>query len=184
MDISQNYFQLFDLPIQFPLDEPALTARYRKLQLQFHPDRFASKSAQEQRLSAQLAAFINQAYDVLSSPITRAEYLLSLRFPEDIQAASGETTLQDNAFLMEQMELREHLSVLTEKLRQGENQSQELADFDALMMEKYQLLQSAFVMALSEDDAVSAQCCVDKMRYYHKLLLETAELRACLMASS
>ena len=41
MDIRDNYFVLFGLAIGFPLDNAALAGRYRELQRQYHPDRFA-----------------------------------------------------------------------------------------------------------------------------------------------
>ena len=40
-----NPFQIFDLPVDFQLDEKVLNARYLKLQKALHPDNFVSSSA-------------------------------------------------------------------------------------------------------------------------------------------
>ena len=52
-DLGKSYFELFDLPATFDLDVADLAARYRGLQRRFHPDRFASASEPQRRLSLQ-----------------------------------------------------------------------------------------------------------------------------------
>lgn len=105
--MNQNYFELFQLPVVFDLDEANLAARHRAIIARVHPDQFANKSAVEQRVALQWATFANEAFDVLKSPIKRAQYLLSLNQPELI----GEhVRIQlPPAFLMQQMEWREAL---------------------------------------------------------------------------
>ena len=109
----QNYFELFDIPVSFVVDLEKLAVSYRQLQQQVHPDKFVTSSAQERRLSIQYAARINDAYQVLKSPLKRAQYLLEL----NEFSTQDEDTAMDNAFLMEQMELRETL----EKISRAEN---------------------------------------------------------------
>ena len=92
------------------MDRQQLDARYQALQQKFHPDRFANKPAKERQLSLQYAAYINEAYQVLKSPLWRARYLLEqsgLQFDETTE------TQFDEAFLMEQIELRESLSEIS-----------------------------------------------------------------------
>ncbi len=48
MNLHQNHFELFGLPARFAVDAAALEARYRELQREVHPDRFAA--APEMRL--------------------------------------------------------------------------------------------------------------------------------------
>jgi len=103
----QNHFELFGLPISFEVDQQQLAERYRALQRTVHPDRFANASAQERRISVQLAAQINEALQTLKSPIQRARYLLELR---GIVFDEQRDTAIDPMFLMEQMELREALA--------------------------------------------------------------------------
>lgn len=106
-DLGKNYFELFGLPVSFDLDPADLAARYRKLQHRFHPDRFASRPDQERRLSLQLAAHINEAFQTLKEPLTRARYLLRLR---GVDTDEDTDTVMDPAFLTEQMEFREGLA--------------------------------------------------------------------------
>jgi molecular chaperone HscB len=107
LDLSKNYFDLFGLPVAFRLNLADLSARYRELQRVVHPDRFAAADAHSQRLSLQNATLVNEAYETLRQPLTRAQYLLELRH---IALDDEQHTLNDPAFLMQQMDLRERLA--------------------------------------------------------------------------
>jgi molecular chaperone HscB len=106
-DLGKNYFELFGLPATFDIDSADLALRYRDLQRQFHPDRFASATDPERRLSVQLTAQINSALQTLKDPVARARYLLGL---QGVDTGEDTDTAMDRAFLMEQMELREALA--------------------------------------------------------------------------
>ncbi|MCK5092236.1 MAG: Fe-S protein assembly co-chaperone HscB, partial [Gammaproteobacteria bacterium] len=106
-DLSSNYFEIFELPISFTIDLTLLVQRFRDLQQVVHPDRFASASDQERRISMQQSTRLNEAYQVLKDPLSRARYLLELN---GIQWEDEQSTVSDTEFLMEQMELREVLS--------------------------------------------------------------------------
>ncbi|SHH33571.1 co-chaperone HscB [Ferrimonas marina] len=104
-----NYFELFALPQGFELDGAALASRYRELQRAVHPDKFAAASDRERMLAVHKTAEINDAFETLKSPLSRAEYLLRLNGIE----LRGETaTVKDPLFLMQQMEWREALAEL------------------------------------------------------------------------
>lgn len=105
--MKQNYFEFFQLPMGFSIDEADLALRHRAIIDKVHPDRFASKSAMEQRLALQWATFANEAFDMLREPINRARYLLLLNAPELV----GENIRVNlpQAFLIQQMEWREAL---------------------------------------------------------------------------
>ncbi len=139
VDFSNNYFELFELPVDFELDIVQLTTRFRSLQRVLHPDRYASASAAERRWSMQATSLVNEAYQCLQVPLARAGYLLSLN---GISVDEETDTQMDPVFLMEQMELREALAeataaadpmsavdVIVAKLRAGTEQSQH--DFNA-----------------------------------------------------
>ena len=48
--LTQNYFELFDLPTSYDVDISELSTRYRMLQAAVHPDKFANASDLEKRL--------------------------------------------------------------------------------------------------------------------------------------
>jgi molecular chaperone HscB len=106
MSQQNNFFSLFGLRVQFELDLTELTNRYRNLQKQLHPDKFASGSGSERALSVQQAAMINDAYAVLKSPLLRAKYILELN---DVPVNESSNSIMDPEFLMQQMEMRESL---------------------------------------------------------------------------
>jgi molecular chaperone HscB len=87
------------------LDEAELNSRFEHLRTQFHPDRFSQGSALERRLAVQRAADINAAYATLANPLSRAQSYFELRGITLDEARS----MDDAAFLMQQMELREAL---------------------------------------------------------------------------
>ncbi|MCW8988243.1 MAG: Fe-S protein assembly co-chaperone HscB [Gammaproteobacteria bacterium] len=109
---TQTHFELFELPVSFELDLQELSQRYRELQRAVHPDKFANASEYERRLSVEKAAAINDAYQILKSPQRRARYMLEL---QSVSFDDETDTALDPAFLMEQIELRESLSELSQK---------------------------------------------------------------------
>ena len=106
MNPNQDHFALFGLPRRFAVDAAALDMRYRELQREVHPDRYATAPAREQRRSMQLATQVNEAYRTLKSPLARARYLLELA---GVDAAVETNTAMPAAFLAEQMDWREAL---------------------------------------------------------------------------
>lgn len=106
VDFSNNYFELFELPIAFDVSQEHLDTRFRSLQRFLHPDKFASAADAERRWSMQAASFVNEAYQTLSEPLKRASYILSLN---GISLDEETDTQMSPMFLMEQMEMREAL---------------------------------------------------------------------------
>ena len=106
MDIQSNDFDLFGVPATFQQDLALLDARWKELQRNAHPDRFAAQGAAAQRLAMQWSVRINEANRRLRSPVKRAAYLCELNGAP----ISAETnTAMPPAFLMQQMEWREAL---------------------------------------------------------------------------
>ena len=104
--LQANDFELFELPQQFALDRAQLDERWKALQRQAHPDRFAAEGAAAQRVAMQWSVRINEAYQRLKNPLKRAAYLCELR-GVPVQAESN--TAMPPAFLVQQMEWRETL---------------------------------------------------------------------------
>ncbi len=104
--LQDNDFDLFGLPPQFALDRAQLDERWKALQREAHPDRFAAQGAAAQRVAMQWSVRINEAYQRLKDPLKRAAYLCELR-GQPVNAESN--TAMPPAFLMQQMAWRETL---------------------------------------------------------------------------
>jgi len=103
-----NYFARLGLPIRFDLDDRALERAYFDVQRRLHPDRFATRSAEERALALRQSTAINEAYEALRQPNRRGAYLLGLWAPE--LAGDEARTEKDPALLTEAMERREALA--------------------------------------------------------------------------
>ena len=106
MNLQSNDFELFGINRQFAQDRAALDARWKELQREAHPDRFAAQGEAAQRVAMQWSVRINEAYQRLKDPLKRAAYLCELA-GAPINAHSN--TAMPGAFLMQQMEWREAL---------------------------------------------------------------------------
>lgn len=106
MNLDDDDFSLFGLKQAFALDVIALGERWRELQAQLHPDRFAAEGAAAQRIAMQWAVRVNEAYRRLSDPLKRAAYLCELR-GAPIEAENN--TAMPLPFLQQQMAWRESL---------------------------------------------------------------------------
>jgi molecular chaperone HscB len=104
MNLQSTDFELFAVPPRFAQDAAQLDARWKELQRQVHPDKFAAQGAAAQRVAMQWSARINEAYRRLKDPLKRAAYLCELN-GAPIDAESN--TAMPAEFLMQQMELRE-----------------------------------------------------------------------------
>ncbi|MGH8492342.1 MAG: Fe-S protein assembly co-chaperone HscB [Moraxellaceae bacterium] len=167
MSIVPDYFQLFELTPAFELDVDVLQPRYRELQKQFHPDRFAAESADVQRAAVQKAADINTAFSTLQDPVLRARHLLALAGrPLNIETA----TVSDTDFLMAQMELREQLE-----------EADELAVLAGLREEAEEWLGNLgreFAIDYREQDWAEAADSVRKMQFMSRFIDELSDAEA------
>ena len=173
-DLQQNFFQLFNLPVGFELDQVQLGERYRQLQKELHPDRYASASAHEQRLAVQYSALINEAYATLRKALPRALYLLELAgmSKEDI---SGQQI--DGGFLMAQMDLREKLMSLDELVDPETALEHLVTEIGADVNQLHEQFSCAYSVG---ELSAAASACV-KLQYLEKLLLETEQMESRLI---
>ncbi len=100
-----NFFALFEQPVQFEVNQDSLDQHLRLLQKRYHPDNVVknvSDTAHAQKQSEQASALINQAYQTLSAPDSRASYLLDMAD----QAQNLEHSIADLDFLEDAMQMR------------------------------------------------------------------------------
>jgi molecular chaperone HscB len=104
--LQSNDFELFGLAQKFSQDRTAIDARWKELQREAHPDKFAAQGASAQRVAMQWSVRINEAYQRLKDPLKRASYLCELN---GAPVNAENNTAMPAAFLMQQMEWREAL---------------------------------------------------------------------------
>jgi molecular chaperone HscB len=173
-DFQRNYFQLFDMPTGFALDQVTLGRRYRQLQKELHPDRYAGASAHEQRLAVQYSSLINEAYATLRKPLPRALYLLELAGMSNEEIAREQLS---GGFLIAQMELREKLETMEDLVDPESALDHLVTEIGADVAE----LQDQFSQAhVAGDLSAAASACV-KMQYLDKLLREAEQLESRLI---
>jgi molecular chaperone HscB len=148
MNLQDDDFTLFGLPRQFALDRAALDQRWRDLQSQVHPDRFAAEGAAAQRVAMQWAVRVNEAYRRLKEPLARSQYLCEL-LGAAINAENN--TAMPAAFLMQQMSWRE---ALDEARTQA---AVETLDDEIAAFEKGLLAEVARLLDEQHDAAAAAQ---------------------------
>ncbi|WP_165088795.1 Fe-S protein assembly co-chaperone HscB [Neisseria yangbaofengii] len=161
-----QYFDLFQLPVQFDLDEQKLEQTYRDLAARFHPDKFAAASAFEQKQAVMMSATINEAYQTLKNPIDRASCLLKA---QNIEADAPEHTAFAPEFLMQQMEWRETLMDA-----QTEQNQAAIAVLDEEVRNEQQSLFAALNSAFAKEDYDNAAQLVRHGRFLNKLRSEIA----------
>jgi molecular chaperone HscB len=170
-----DHFELFGISRQFDLDVTALSIQFRELQRQFHPDKFATSSERDRLVAVHKAAQINDAFQVLKQPISRAEYLLSLK---GVDIRNEQNTMQDPMFLMEQMELREAF----EEIESSSDPESELFYFEKKVSKLYQSHLDEMVQSLTEEALENAANGIRKLKFIAKLQNEIEQLEEKLFA--
>lgn len=164
-DTAKNHFQLFGLAQSFRLDAAQLELAFRALQAQVHPDKSAHLSDAEQRLAMQRSTLVNEAYQTLKHPISRARYLLSL---EGVDTQEETNTAMPVDFLMAQMERREAVADAVQA-----RDTDALQQLEARMNVDTRALEAALRDKIdAEHDYANAAGLVRKLRFMEKLAEE------------
>ncbi|WP_241968751.1 co-chaperone HscB [Idiomarina tyrosinivorans] len=163
-----NHFALFDLPVSPNLDLDELQSRYRRLQQALHPDRFANAGERDKLLAMQKTSQLNDAYQTLKQPLSRAEYLLQL---QGVDLQHEQQTIKDTEFLMAQMEWRERL----ETLSSADDPWQAISAAHNDLKQETQALQQAVDSALEDTSQADLEAVAEdirKLKFLHKLARE------------
>ncbi len=162
IDLTRNYFELFGFTKKFSIDKEQLSEKYRSLQGELHPDRYANASDQERRMSVQTTAYVNEAYTTLKSDLKRSHYLLKL---SDIEFNADTETSSDAEFLMQTMELHE-------QVEDASNTENPLAALDALskqLKQQQQQLVAQFSAQFENTELDAAKETALKLQFYERL---------------
>ena len=164
-----NYFEIFSQPVTTEPDVNLLKEKNRELQQQVHPDKFANSSDAEKREAMQKTSLINEAFDTLKNPVSRLQYMLTLKGVD----MNGETdTSMDGVFLMEQMELRESIAEV-------KNQADPLDVLDSMLGElksKANNLISEFAGFYQQENLEKSREIVRKLQFINKAQKEVNEI--------
>ena len=149
MNLQATDFELFEIPAQFAQDRSALDAKWKDLQREAHPDKFAAQGSAAQRIAMQWSVRINEAYNRLKDPLKRATYLCELN-GAPIEAHTN--TAMPPAFMMMQIEWREALeeAETTEELEKIEHQTANYKQEQLLKIEQFIDVKHDYAAAANE----------------------------------
>lgn len=146
--LQSDDFELFGLPRRFAQDRALIDARWKQLQREAHPDRFAAQGAAAQRVAMQWSVRINEAYQRLKDPLRRAAYLCEL---QGVPVRAEQNTAMPAEFLQQQMQWREQL----EEVREAAALAELAAEVGQVRRERLQRL--AQLLDEAHDPAQAAQ---------------------------
>lgn len=152
---KKNYFEIFSLQENFDIDLEKLASEYKKLQSQYHPDKFSDADDSSRLQALQISSVINDAFDTLKSALNRAGYLLSIN---GVDPEENNQNHLSESFLLQQMDWRDHL----------DNASQE-ENIDAIELLKQVVIEERENTIIEFQDCVNAYNFVDAKPVYNKL---------------
>ena len=100
-----NYFDFYAIPESFNPDAAYLKKKFYELSKQYHPDFFANEDEGRQQEILELSTINNKAFQTLSDPAKRLEYILR----EHNLVSDGAKPQLPADFLMEMMDINERL---------------------------------------------------------------------------
>jgi molecular chaperone HscB len=107
VSMSENAFTRFGLQQSFVVDLAVLESAYFRAQQASHPDQLIGRSDAERLQALQVSMDVNADYEMLKSPLSRAQYLLEQRGM--IVNRDGKGIKPSQSLLMESLESREAL---------------------------------------------------------------------------
>lgn len=188
-----NYFELMNIPQHYQIDITKLQQTLRQLQSKFHPDNNLDASVAEQNLSLsadtdgflpesiaklsalkpeQASAIINEAYNTLKNPDSRASHLLALKGISQ----SINQPIRDLDFLDDAMSFRidlddadsQSITLLSKKLTEW------LSNYQLAFDEVYQKIDNS---AAANDEALTKQAIdiIQKLQFLVRLQADVAK---------
>src|ERR1700744_1389047 len=100
-----NFFEFYGIPESFHPDVAHLKKEFYKLSKQYHPDFYANEADEKQQEILELSTINNKAWQALSDPAKRLEYILR---QHELLVDGAKPALPAD-FLMEMMDLNERL---------------------------------------------------------------------------
>ena len=154
-----NYFEFFNIPISFLLEEADLKKTFYANSKKYHPDFYTLESEEKQLEVLEMSTLNNEAYKTLSNFDKRMKYILDLK---GTLAEEGKNQIPQD-FLMEMMDINENLMELE-------------FDFDANVFERVgtelksletSLMNEVQPMLESYNDAASDEAILKGIKNYY-----------------
>src|SRR5580700_3039729 len=118
-----NYFEFYGIPESFTPDAALLKKKFYELSKQYHPDFYANEEDEKQQEILELSTLNNKAYQTLSDPYKRLEYILR----EHELLVEGAKPQLPSDFLMEMMDINERLMEVDDAQQLGHLTAEVLA---------------------------------------------------------
>ncbi|CAL4325832.1 Co-chaperone protein HscB [Buchnera aphidicola (Eriosoma grossulariae)] len=158
-----NYFQLFNLPEKFLIDQKLLVKNFYDLQKKFHPDLFILDTPLIQQKALKQSILINNAFQTLKNPYHRAEYLLNLN---NIDLNDKKFKLNDNNFFKKYLNLCENFN----KIKLMSLSKNKLIIFNKnIIMIKIKQYNEKIAIELENKKWLYANYTIQKIYYFIKL---------------
>ena len=64
-------------PLNFNVDLKGVEVKFRAMQMEYHPDKHATKGDDARIEAEEVSAALNEAYKMIKHPVSRAEHMVS-----------------------------------------------------------------------------------------------------------
>ncbi|GAB2688346.1 hypothetical protein GCM10027037_08550 [Mucilaginibacter koreensis] len=118
-----NYFEFYNIPESFNIDQAALKKMFYQYSKKYHPDFYANESEEKQSEILELSTINNKAYHTLSNPGKLLEYVLK---SHDLVNEGAKPQLPAD-FLMEMMDINERLMEVDDAEQLGQISAEVMA---------------------------------------------------------
>jgi molecular chaperone HscB len=155
-------FELFGIAHEFDIDVQDLELRYKKLMTQLHPDRFMQKGNAEQHHSAVQSSAVNDGFNILKHPHSRAVYMLKLLGVDFDQSQSdfGGSNMQ---FMVEVMEASDEIEAA------GSDQQKLQEIWKSFYLPHLSQICAAASAAFAQGDLTAAAGATAKLQYLKRV---------------
>ncbi len=153
-----NYFELFDIPVNFRVDKSLLAKKYFELQKKYHPDFNTHGTEEEQLQVLEKSSDINKALKIFRDSDATIKYVLQLK---GLLEEEEKYQLPPD-FLMEVMELNETLS---------ENSTEEVGIFEkAIYAGVKDIIEQYNDLTTTEEALLKVKDYYFRKKYLHRIL--------------